>query len=204
MNGRRGVLPARFDPFHRRAQALSEMGAKGLFSVEIELRTEGAADFGRDDANLVLRHANHSGQQRAHEMRNLCGCVKRQRPFARVPRSDAPAGFDGHRREPLVNHALFDDSVCPLERGVEASVCHRPGERDVRPELGMRERRIFLERFFQVTDHRQRVVIHLDEIERVPGCIAINRHNHRHRMADEINAVAGEHGMFGNLRIRHR
>ena len=62
MNRGRSVFAARLDPFNRLAQPHREMGTECLLGVEIELRTESAADFGRDDADLVFGHADHTGQ----------------------------------------------------------------------------------------------------------------------------------------------
>ena len=50
---------------------------KRFFGVEIQLGAKAAAHFRRDDPNLVLRHADHAGQQRADQVGNLRGRPER-------------------------------------------------------------------------------------------------------------------------------
>jgi hypothetical protein len=51
----------------------------GLFGVEIELRTESAADLGGHDAEFVLRDADETREERADEVRDLGRGPKRER-----------------------------------------------------------------------------------------------------------------------------
>ncbi len=59
MNCRLHVFAARLDPFHRLAELDRDPGEQRLFRVNIQLRTETAADLRRDHAQLVFREPNH-------------------------------------------------------------------------------------------------------------------------------------------------
>ena len=97
------------------------MTAQSLLGVEVELGAEPAADFGCHDADFVFRHADHAGEQGAHEVRHLGRGPEGERFLAGVKGGDATARFDGHRGEALMDHALFDDAVGPGELGLDVA-----------------------------------------------------------------------------------
>ena len=75
---RRHVLRARLDPLDRAAEPLGERQHQHLLAVGLELRAEAAAHVGRDHAQLVLRDAEHAGEDEARDVRDLGGRVERQ------------------------------------------------------------------------------------------------------------------------------
>ena len=193
MNRGGGVLAARLDPLHWRAQAHREMRAQRLFGVHVQLRAEPAADFRRHDAQLRFGDAEHVRQQRPQQMRDLRRRPQRQRPFAAVVGRDDGARLDRHRRQPLMIETVLDDPVGVPERRVDvAAAVHDMRERDVGAHVRMRQRRSALQRFHGVDDGRQRVVVDEDELGGVQrGCVAV-RHHHRDRLAGKAHSLPHE------------
>ena len=211
MNRGGGVLAARLDPLHWRAQAHREMRAQRLFGVHVQLRAEPAADFRRHDAQLRFGDAEHVRQQRPQQMRDLRRRPQRQRPFAAVVGRDDGARLDRHRRQPLMIETVLDDPVGVPERRVDvAAAVHDMRERDVGAHVRMRQRRSALQRFHGVDDGRQRVVVDLDGVDRVAGDVRVGRDRDGDGVTDEVDAIAGEHGVARRFQIgdgcraRHR
>ena len=157
-----GIFATRFNPFDRRAQTHGQMAAQSFFGVKVEFGTEAAADFRRDDSHFVFRDLDHARQESAHQVGNLGRSPERQGLLAGVIRSDAPAGLDGHRREPLVHHALSNYLVSLLEYRVDVTVGEGPGIGDIRAQIRMGQRGFLFHCFDRITDHRQWLVIHFD------------------------------------------
>ena len=84
-------LRAIFRPLHRDAEALGDRRRDVLFAVDVDLRAEAAADFGRDGADLILAEAGHRRDERPQDVR-----VLRRRP-------------DGHRL--LARLVVRDDAA---------------------------------------------------------------------------------------------
>ena len=199
------VLAPRFDPFHGRVQAHGEMRAQRFFRVHVELRAEAATHFRRDDPQFVFGHANHGGQQRAKQVRDLCRRPERQRLFAGLIRGHNATRLDRHRRQTLMVEPMLDDLVGFSECLVDVCTArHHMCVRDVRSEIRMGQRRAALDRCFGIRHGGQRVVIDVDRIDRIARDVWVDRDHDRHRMADKIDAVAGEHRMPRRLQIRNR
>src|SRR5688572_1630774 len=62
------VLAARFDPLNRLADAHRDEAHQRFFRVDVELRSEAAADLGRDDAQQIFPHSENSRHQSAQQM----------------------------------------------------------------------------------------------------------------------------------------
>src|SRR5437868_7105702 len=71
VNRRLNVLAARLNPLHRLAQLHRNPAKQSLFRVNVQLRAEAAADFGRDDAKFVFGNAYHQRELCAKQMWNL-------------------------------------------------------------------------------------------------------------------------------------
>ncbi len=198
------VLSSRLNPLHRRPQPHGQVPAQRLFGVHVQLRPKPAADLGGDDAQPVLRNAEHVGQVRPDEVRHLRGRPDRERLFASVIRGDHRARLDRHRREPLVHDALRDDAIRAPERLVDVAALQHVRVADVRTELLMRQRRARRERRLGIDHDRQRVVVHLDRVHCVLCDVRIDGHRHRHGVADEVDALPGQHRVRGCLHVVHR
>jgi hypothetical protein len=175
-----------------------------FLGIQVQLRTEAAADFRRDDAELVFRYADHAGQQRADEMRNLGGSPECDSAFAAMVGGYAPPRLDGHGSEALMNHAQLDDAVGFLEFLVDVAGGEGPVEGDVGSEFRVSERRVLFERFLGFADNRQRVVIDFDEVQGIARDVTILRDDDRYGMADEVNAIRREDGVVWRFLFRHR
>ena len=137
-------------------------------------------------------------------MRHLRGRPERQCPFAGVIRRDDGARLDRHRRQPLVDDPLFDHAIGAAERLVDVAAAHRVRIRDVRAQIGMRQRRSRLDRRLRIHDDRQRIVIDIDGIDGIARDVRVGRDGHCHGVTDEIHPVAGEHGVLRRLEVRNR
>src|SRR5271166_374276 len=108
-----------------------------------------------------------------------------------MPRCRAAAWLYRHRRQPWVDDAEFENLVCLFEGGVHVAAREVPREGNVRPELGMRERRAFFERLLRIDHRRERLVVYVDEVE----CVSRDRprlgDDDRYRVADEVGARTG-------------
>ena len=89
--GRRGhVLDARLDPAERHAAQARERGHDDVLGIGAELHAEAAADLRRDDADLVLGHAERLREAVAERVRRL----------VRRPHGEPAAREVGRRRAP--------------------------------------------------------------------------------------------------------
>ncbi len=57
------------------------------------------------------------------------------------------------------------------------------------------QRRVVVERLAGVDDGRQRLVLHVDQLERVVRRVLVGRDHERHLLALEVDLVAREHGL---------
>ena len=205
MNRRCRVLAPGLGPFHGRTEPHREMAAKRFFGVHVQLRAEAPTHFGRDDSQLVLGHANHARQKRPQVMRHLRRRPDGHRAFTCVVRRDHGSRLDGHRGEPLVVDTLFDHAVGLPEGLVDITAAvDVVRERDVRPEVRVRQRRAGLERLFRVDDDRQWVVAHIYGFGAVASRVSVGRDDHDHRVTDEVHAFSSKHGVLRQLQIRNR
>ena len=121
MNRRLHVLAPRFDPFDRFAELHRDPAEQRFFGVDVQLRSEAAADFRRDHAQLVFGNADHERDLRAHEVRDLCRRPERQLFFAGKVTSENAARLHRDRRESLVQYALFDGAIGGCKSGVDVA-----------------------------------------------------------------------------------
>ena len=158
------VLAARLGPLDRAAAHLRGEDDHRVFRVVGDLAAEAAADFRRDDADLVLGDPRVEREQEAHDVRVLRGhpegdLVGR----GRVLRQRRPR-LDGVGDQALVDDPLLDDHVGGAEGGVRVAPFDVPLEadvvRNVRVELGL----ALLRRLLGVGDVGQGVVVHFDRV----------------------------------------
>ena len=86
---------------------------------------------------------------------------------------------------------------------VDVATGHRGRIRDVRAEIGVRERRAVLDRLFGIDDNWQRIVIDLNRLHRVASHVRICSHDDRDRVTDEVHAIARKHCVTRCLQIRN-
>jgi hypothetical protein len=86
---------AGFDPAHRLAQAQAGDDSENLLWVELAFCAEAAPDIWCYDPDIGRKHAQHSGEKRAHKMGELGGSVEGEPGAAGIRVGDNTAGFHG-------------------------------------------------------------------------------------------------------------
>src|SRR5574338_232454 len=201
MNRRLNIFATRFDPLHGFPELHRDPAEQCFFRVHVQLRSETAADFWRDHAQLVFGNSEHERDLRAHEMRNLCRRPECQFFFAREVTGKDAARLHRDGRESFVQHALFDGAIGGRESGVNVAFTGSEFVGDVGAK-GLVDYWTAVSRLFDVSNSGQIFIIDDDEIDRVPGCVAIGSDDGGDRMAHKVNLVLRQHAMIGDLQLR--
>ena len=125
------VLGARFLPLHRPPKLHR---AKRRDEVALDLRdlaAEPAADFRRDHAQAVLRHAGNERHDEAHDVGILRRIPQRQLASDGNELRDGAARLDRGRDQPLLNDSIADDDLRRFEGGIDVAAGDGPVKGDV-------------------------------------------------------------------------
>ena len=200
--GERGghqVLRPVLDPLHRLAGHHGGDHGAEVPRVHRDLVAEPAADVGGDDPDLVLGQPGHQRVQGAVRVRRLRGRPHRELPGDRVHLGHRAAGLQRRGVRARVEHVLGDHHVRGREGRVGGGpVAGRPVEDVVVPlarHVVADQRGARVQGPGRVHDHRQRLVLNTDQLERVPGGVAVLGHDERHLLALEPDLVRGQHGL---------
>ena len=138
----------------------------------------------------------------------MCGfCVVFQSvssPDAWLYWATARPRFHRVRDQPLVDDALLEDDARGLgllEGGVDVTAAHDPVERLVALDVGVELWRVGFGRRFRIDHRRQRLVVDLDQVERVVGLIAIVGDHHRDDVAGVADDLLGDARIGGDLQV---
>ena len=188
------VLHAGLDPLDRLARALREEARQGLFAIDVELAAEATAHVRRDHAQLGLGYPQHDCREGADEVRDLGGGPERDGLGAGVVLGHDAARLDGDRGQAAVLHPLLDHAIRPVARLLpgELAALERPVEGQVVVQALVDERRAGRERGLGIGRHGQRVVLNVDELERVTRGLERRRDDRCHRLADEARLALGQ------------
>ena len=163
------------------------------------LVAEAAADVRGDDPDLVLGQAKEQRVQRPVRVRGLRGGPHGQLPADLVHVGDRPARLQRGRVDPRVEHVLADRHLGVAEDLVGAfGVAGLPVEDVVAgPVLQVvaDERGVGVQCLAGVGHRGQQLVLHVDQLERVPGRVVVVGHHERHLLALEPDLVGGQHGL---------
>ena len=205
--GRHQVLAAVLDPLHRLAGHDRPHDGQDVARVDADLAAEPAADVRGDDLDLVLGDAGHQRVDGAVRVRCLVGRPDGELAGHRVHVGDRAAGL--HRRgvHARVEHLLGDHDVRRGEHLVgEVLVAGLPVE-DVVVRLALDvvadDRGALVERLLGVHDRRQRLVVDLDEVERVARGVLVLGDDEGDLLALEAHLVGGEHRLDVHRQRRH-
>ena len=159
-----------------------------VLRVEADLVSEAASDVVRDEAELVDPRA----ERRRHPDRPDAGhlVVARERPLARalVVLDERTGAFERRRREAVeVEPVDLHDVIRLGERGVDVAPVEDTRPHDVRAGVVV-EHDLVLQRLLRVDQHRQRVVLDLDQLGRVARELASRRADRRDRLAHVAHA----------------
>ena len=193
VDGALRVLGALLDPSHRPAVLLGQRQHEQLVGVDVELRTEPAADRRRDHPHLLLGEAERDRRHHLEDVWDLGGGVERDVAAERLGHRRTGAGLHRHRDQALLHVALLHHvrrvGEGPIDRVVVEVELPRVG--DVRAEVVVDDRGVG-EGVLEVGDRRQRVVLDLDGLERVACRGGRLGDHHRHAVADVADLVDRE------------
>ena len=201
------VLRAVLHPLHRATGDDRAHDRAHVARVDRHLVAEAPADVGRDHLDLVLGQAGHECVHRAVGVWGLR--VRPQRELARdlVHVGDGAARLHRCRVRAGVEHVLRHDDVGRGEHGVRGGGIAGFPVVDVVVGLALLvvadHRGTGVEGLLGVDDRGQRLVLDLDELERVTSRIAVVGDDERHLLALEPHLVGGEHGLCVVAERRH-
>ena len=169
--GRDQVAEAVLDPLHRPADQQRGGRRDDVARVDRHLVPEAAADVGRDDPDLVLGQARHDREQRAVGVRRLRRHVDRRLAGRRVHVGNAPAALQRRRVAARVEGVERHHAVGLRERAVGGLLVAGLPVVDVVRGLALLvvadHRRAVRERLLRRGHRRQRLVVDVDQLERV-------------------------------------
>ena len=216
---RHQMLLAGLDPADRAAQGLRQVGDQDRLAVEGRLDAEAAALVARrDDAHLLGRDVEDVRQREPVDMRALGG-EPAGHAVGLVPLEQRAAGL--HRRDAaaVAGEALAHHDIGAVERlldlglvrglavGVGAAGKIHLEDDIVLPAL-VDDGRAVCERALGIADIGERVVRHLDRLDRVLGDVGIARDHRRHRLAVPLHLAHGQRPVGGvgggQRRLHHR
>ena len=184
------MLEPVLDPFHRPARDARRDPHQRDVGEDALLHAEAAAGIRRHaQAQPVARHFQRARQHRMDAERPLEGGEHVVGVLARIVVGDQPVGFD--RRAGVARivdrdrHAMRGGREC----GFRIAVAERAVARDVRAEPVMQHGAVGFERIGRPQGDRQRLVIDLDQLQRVLGEVTVRRHHHGDRLADIAHAL---------------
>ena len=133
--------------------------------------------------------------------------VRRVARAARRSRDRAPPARRGLRAAAPVTRWFVNRSPQHVRRGRDRRRRAAAGSTVMRknsfvPHSGIQQRRAGRERGERIDDDRQRLVVDLDQLERVLGDRPTRRDDRRDRLADEAHPVAREHTPLERLHAR--
>ncbi len=195
---RHHVLAAGLRPLHRAAELLGQHDREDLLAVDLQLGAESATDVGSHDPEVVLRDAGEQGQEHAQDVRDLGG-----RPdgdlVAHAHRCrDDRARLHRVGDQALVDEAALHDDVGLRLRGLVVAARHPRGVAAVRALVGVDEGRAVLERVLHVDHGGQRLVVDVDEVERVGRERHVGGQHHGDDIAGVLDLVHADRGVVAH------
>ena len=198
--GRHQVPGAVLDPLDRHAGDDRAGDRAHVAGVDRHLVAEAAADVVAHDADHVLGEPGDVRVDRAVGVRRLVAVVDVELAGLRVEVGDHPARLQRRRVAARVDDVAGDDRVGLGERAVGrllvAGLPRRRGEVVALAGLVVADqRRVGVERLARVDDRRQRLVLDVDQRQRVVGGVLVGRDHERDLLALEAHLVARQHGL---------
>ena len=189
---RRVLVGAPLRPLHRSPELPRHQAEDDVLRVQADLVSEAAADVVRDEAELVDPRA----ERRRHPDRPDAGhlVVARERPLARalVVLDERSGALERRRREAVeVEPVDLHDVIRLGERGVDVAPVEDARPHDVRAGVVV-EHDLVLQRLLGVDEHRERVVLDLDQLGGVARELAGRRADRRDRLAHVPHAADRE------------
>ena len=148
----------------------------------------------------MLGETGHVRVHRAVRVRRLVAVVDVELAGLRVEVGDHPARLERRRVAAGIDDVACDDRVGLGERAVGgllvAGLPQRAGQVvDLTVLVVADQRRVRVERLARVDHRGQRLVLDVDQRERVPGGVLVDGDHERDLLTLEADLVAGEHGL---------
>src|SRR3990172_350001 len=202
MDRRLHVLAPLFAPLDRPVELEREVAEQRLLGIDVELAAEPPADVRRDHTHLALGEIEQLGKMGFQNMRYLSRRPDREFLFSGKIAGHYAARLDGVGCQALVHQFLLDDFVRLLESFFDVALLVLPAKGHIVGPFGVDHWGAGRERFFRVSNRRQRLVLHVDQVERVARRIAIFGDNRRHSVAHVTDLVDRQDVMLGNSQSR--
>ena len=199
----RQVLEPVFGPFHRHADEAAHGRYQHHVGVHRLLDAETAARIGRrDHAQAIAGNVEAGRHQRLQHERALEVRPDRVAVRMRLEVRDHAVGFHRRRDRARVTVLVAEHPPGAGERAVRVAVLETALLGDVAARLLEQQRRVRRDRILEERDALQRLVLDLDQLQRVFGDIAVLGHHHRHRLAHVAHLVDRAHVEF-HARLDH-
>ena len=205
--GRDQVPGAVLDPLHRTADQERRRGRDDVPGVDRHLVAEAAAEVGADDPDVLLRQARDDREQRPVRVRRLRREVDRRLAGRRVDVGDAAAALERRRVRARIEGVEADDVVGLGEGTVGRVLVAGLPVVDVVGGLPLLlvadQGRIARRGLLRARDRRQRLVVHLDQLERVLRDVRRLGDHARDLLPLVAHLVGDEHGLRVARQRRH-
>lgn len=186
-------------PLHRPLQLARRPQHQHMLGIEEDLHPEAAAHVRSHDAKLFARDVEDPlGNQVAQIVRALAAGIQRHAPGRGIEVTDGRARFHRIGADAVVDQVDFGD-VGSLGHGCldRVMVAMAPVEGAVAVQPGMHAWGVRLQCRIGFDDGLELVVIlHLDQLGRVLGCLRTFGNHHRHGLADMMDRLGCKRGPF--------
>ena len=194
------VLGAVLDPLDGYAGHDRTRDRADVARIDRNLVAEAATDVLAHDPDHVLREPRDVRVDRAVGVRRLVSVVDVELPCFGVEVGDHAARLERRRMAAGIDDVAHRDGVGLGERAVGrfliASFPGRAREVVALPDLVVADqRRVGVQRLAGVDNRGQRLVLDLDQLERVVRGVLVGRDHERDLLALEADLVAREHGL---------
>ena len=193
------VLASRLHPLHRHPELLRAEDGDEVGGIDRNLAAEAAAHLGRDDAELVLGHAVDEGAQESHNVRVLGRVPERQLSGGLHVAGKGRARLHGIRDEALLDDGFLHDHLGRAESLVDVPAAgHGPVEGLIALDFVVELRRVLGRSGLGRNDRVQRLVVDIDQVERVVRLTAALRDDHGHDVTHVPHRILCDAVVFGN------
>jgi hypothetical protein len=189
------VLAAVLDPLDGTVQAHGRPRHDQVLRVELAAHAEAAADLQLHELDQVLGMSEQIGQHAPVEVRDLGHAPQAEHPAPRVVRRGQAPGLHGYAGVALDREALAHPMRGRREHARGVSPMGLQPVHHVAPEHLVQDRGAGLERAARIGHGGERVVVDVDQLQRVLGEIPALGDHHRDRLAHVPHHVGGQHGL---------
>ncbi len=195
---------ARGHPLHRPREAAGQPGQQHVLAVGAGLHPEAAAHVGRDHPHPTLgqlEQARHLGPDAERGLAGdphrelLAEAVEGGQHRARLERHRGDAGLGDPERHHVGGGRERARRVALAQGAVQHAIAV-----DAREERG----RAIRHRAFRLGQSGQRLVLDLDQVERVVGRVDVLGHHRGHRDAGRVHGVLGQDRMGRHAHVGHQ